>query len=360
MKVMLAGGGTVGSVTPLIALVQELRKRDSATEFFWLGTKKGPEKELIEKYNIQFKAIPAGKLRRYWSFRNLIDPFLIECGIWKSMFQIIKFKPDIIVSAGGFVAVPVIWAGWILRKKTLIHQLDVRPGLANKLCAPFAKKITVSFEKSIQDYGKFKEKVIWTGVPVREDIFQGSKELAVEKFKMQTGRKVLLVLGGGTGAQALNQLIVQAVPELTRYYEIIHITGKGKQKESDNLSYDKRYHYYEFLTTDLIHALASADLVITRCGIGFLSELAALGKASILIPIPDSHQEDNAKVFADADAAVVWNQKELKPEQIISGVRTWMSDDQGRKNLGERMKKVLPIEGVGKIVDEIIKLVETR
>jgi len=350
----------MGSVTPLIALAQELRKRDSKTEFFWIGTRKGPEKDLIEKNKITFKPIFSGKLRRYFSLRNFTDLFLIKLGFYQSLYHIIKFKPDAIVSAGGFVSVPVIWAGWVLRKKCLIHQLDVKAGLANKICARFVKKITISFEKTKDDFNKYKKPVIWTGVPVREEIFNGSRENAIKIFNLQADRKVILALGGGTGAQELNNLITQSVPELTKYYEVIHLTGKGKNEASQALSFDQRYHFFEFITEDLVHAFAAADVVISRCGIGTLSELAALGKVCILIPIPDSHQEKNAEIFSKQNAAIVLDQNELTPEKLIDEIRTLISDESKRQELSKNIKIIFKTDGALRLADEVLKLISVK
>ena len=139
MKILLTGGGTMGSVSPLLAIVEELKKQNEI-EFLWLGTQKGPEKKVIENYKIPFKAIFSGKLRRYFSWQNFIDLFFIKIGLWQSFFILLKFKPDVILSAGSFVGVPVIFAGWLLHIPCLIHQLDIRLTLANKLTQNVTKK----------------------------------------------------------------------------------------------------------------------------------------------------------------------------------------------------------------------------
>ena len=150
-KIILSGGGTAGSVTPLLAIVDEFRKEKLDNyEFLWIGTKNGPEKKLVEDAKIKFIKINSGKLRRYFSFRNFSDIFLMIIGFFQSLIVLIKYKPNLMISAGGFVSVPVALASWILRIPILIHQQDARPGLANKIMAFFAKKITVTFEKSLK------------------------------------------------------------------------------------------------------------------------------------------------------------------------------------------------------------------
>ena len=168
VKIILTGGGTGGSVAPLLGVAEMLQRRDAKScvstdagyEFLWIGTKHGPERAMVEREKIEFIAIPSGKMRRYASFKNFIDPFFILAGFFKSLYIILKWKPDFVMSAGSFVSVPVIWAAWLLRVPSLVHQQDARPGLANVLMAPFAGVITVTFEKSLMDYGK---KAVWIG-----------------------------------------------------------------------------------------------------------------------------------------------------------------------------------------------------
>src|SRR3989344_4178287 len=145
MKILFSGGGTGGSVSPLLAIAEYIKTKQSNTEFLWLATKQGPEGHLVGKYNIPKRKIYSGKLRRYFSLKNFSDPFLIVAGFFQALAVIFKFKPQVIVAAGSFVAVPVVWAGWVLTVPAIIHQQDVKLGLANKLMAPFARAITVTF-----------------------------------------------------------------------------------------------------------------------------------------------------------------------------------------------------------------------
>ncbi len=148
-KILLTGGGTGGSVVPLLAIVDEMKKQsDKEYNFLWLGSKKGPEKEMVEAENIRFRIILSGKWRRYFSIKDFTDLFKIKLAFWQSILIIIKEKPSLVISAGSFISVPVVWAAWLWRVPALVHQQDVRPGLANRLMAPFATVITVAFEKS--------------------------------------------------------------------------------------------------------------------------------------------------------------------------------------------------------------------
>src|SRR3989338_936463 len=331
-KILLTGGGTGGSVTPLLALVDELGK--AKFQYLWLGTTSGPEKEMIEKEGIEFKATAAGKFRRYWSWRNLFDPILVVVGFWQSLIIILKFKPDWIISAGSFVSVPAFWAGWLLRKKMIVHQQDARAGLANQLMAPLAKFITVTFDKSLRDYGP---EARWVGNPIR------SKKLEVKSkkyFNLQDSLPVLLVLGGGTGAMFINNLIGESLPQLTKICQIIHLTGKGKQAVLKK-NYP-HYYPYEFLDIrQMAEAYQAAGAVVSRCGMATLSELSYLAKPSILIPIPHSHKVENARVFEENSAAIVLDQPVLERTFFVKKIKMLLADKKLQAELSKNISAVI-------------------
>jgi UDP-N-acetylglucosamine--N-acetylmuramyl-(pentapeptide) pyrophosphoryl-undecaprenol N-acetylglucosamine transferase len=359
INIILTGGGTMGSVIPLLAVAEEFKKVAPATDFLWIGTKNGPEKKVVLKYGINFKTVPSGKLRRYFSGWNILAPFQIFGGFCKTFWLILKFKPQMILSVGGFVAVPVVWAGWFLRAPSLIHQQDVRPGLANKLTSPFAKVITVTFSDSL----KYFPKAIVTGNPVREEIFAGSAERAKEFFKLEKDLPALLALGGGTGALELNKIMVQSAPELLKVCQIIHITG-GRLDELSKLEAEalkkenSRYHLFDFLISEFKDAYAAADLVISRAGMGTLTELAVLGKPTILIPIPKSHQEDNAWYFKKRNAVYILDQAQLTPENFVAAVQELINNKVELENLSRNIKELMPPDAAQKIIEEIFKVIK--
>ncbi len=347
MKIILSGGGTVGSVSPLIALANEIKNRQNQTEFLWLATKNGPEIKLIKNYNIEVKEIFSGKLRRYFSLSNFIDPFLILFGFFQALSIILKFKPDIVLSAGGFVSVPIVWAAWILRKPSLIHQQDVRPGLANKLMAPFAKIITVTFKNTLAKFNP--RKTVLTGNPYRVDLLSGSKEAGYTFFGFSPALPVILVIGGGTGAASLNNLVLQNISELTSFCQVIHLTG-GK---SDAAQSRTNYKSYDFLTDKLKDAYAIADLVVSRAGMSVLTELAALKKPAVIIPIPNSHQEENATEFYRNNAAALMEEKKINPKDFAVIIKELLGDRAGLDNLSRNIGKMFPENSASKIVDLI-------
>lgn len=329
-KILLSGGGTGGSVAPLLAIHDEL-KNDGKFEFFWLGTKFGPERTMVERSGIKFRAISGGKWRRYFSLKNLVDIFKIKIGFWQAFFIMLKWRPNLVMSAGSFVSVPVIWAAWLLHVPVLIHQQDVQPGLANRLMALLARVITVTFKKSLADYGK---KAVWIGNPVRQSIKNLNSKHQIPN--LNENLPIVLVVGGGTGAEAINNLVMEGLNELTGVCQIIHVFGKQKGVRTGITN----YFAYEFLDEERIAgALKSADVVVTRAGLGFLTELSYLNKPAIIIPMPNSHQLENAAMFREA--AIVLEQKNLTAEKFMSEIKNLINNEKLQKELGEKMGRVM-------------------
>jgi UDP-N-acetylglucosamine--N-acetylmuramyl-(pentapeptide) pyrophosphoryl-undecaprenol N-acetylglucosamine transferase len=335
MKILLTGGGTLGSVNPLIAIYEEAREQDKNWEWFWVGTKSGVERKIITSMGISYEWLPSAKLRRYFSFQLLVEPFLFIASFFRSLLIISTTKPDVVVGAGSFISVPVIWASWIFRKKIIIHQQDIRPTLSNKLTSWCSTKITTSFGKSLEDYPKDKTK--WIGNPVRDALLSGNDGIAKEKFDLNPDYKTLLVTGGSSGAKALNEWVWDNLGQLTDRINLIHLTGKDKSKpenKSDN------YHQVEFLGGDMLHALKASDLVITRAGISTITELVYLSKAAIIIPMPESHQEDNAYYVAAQHAAIVYRQDKVDERMVKKAVQLLRSEEE-RTVLSNRMHELM-------------------
>ncbi|MFH1662143.1 MAG: undecaprenyldiphospho-muramoylpentapeptide beta-N-acetylglucosaminyltransferase [Candidatus Falkowbacteria bacterium] len=358
VKILLTGGGTGGSVTPLLAIIDKINIQYPISNILWLGTKNGPEKNMLKNYkNIKFKYIFSGKLRRYFSFRNFIDPFFIILGFFQSLAIMLIWRPNLVMSAGSFVSVPVVWASWILRVPVLIHQQDARPGLANKLMAPFAKVITVTFEKSLRDYGN---KAVWLGNFIRKEFndYKISKNDAIKKLGLNNNKPIILVIGGGTGASVINKLIEKNLSSLTKFCQILHIVGKNKKSD---IKYENNYHPFEFMHIDgLIKMYTASDIVISRAGMGSLTELSYLGKSSILIPMPNSHQEDNARIFKEKNAAIVLDQKKLTPEKLTNEIKKLLDNKMLRDKLSNNIKTVIKKGAWERIIKIIEKLTNKK
>lgn len=355
MKIVLVGGGTMGPVSPLLAVASYLKHHHSPVEFLFIGTKNGPERRMVESEQIKFISIFAGKLRRYWSFANFFAPILFLAGFIHAFILLLKFKPTSVFGAGGFVQVPVVYAAWILRIPIVIHQQDVDVTLSNSLCAPFATKITVTFEHSTRDFsqgsGVFKStntKIVWTGNPVRNNIYSASRDEAVKYFRLSSELPTVLITGGSSGAQKLNELIMQALPELLKIAQVIHSLGANGQVSQKSI----HYHPYTFIDRmDL--ALASSDVVVSRAGMSAISELCLTRKPAIVIPMPDTHQESNAALLWDRKAAVVLDQTTLTPQELVSEIHKLLINGQRRTELAKNIADLMP-ENAAKSISEII------
>lgn len=339
MKVLLTGGGTLGSVTPLLAIVEAWRVRDTAVEFLWIGTPKGPERELVQDINhISFCQIPVARLSRHISSELLMLPFHFLKAVWMS-FQIIKSeKPNAVIGAGGFTQVPVMFAAWILHIKCFALQTDVDPLLATRLVVPFVNKIFVAWQQTVCCFSK--NKIVVLGVPVRKSMLNGSKK---NKTKPN-----IFIFGGGTGAQWLNERIYEIAPQLCRDFDVLHLTGVGKRTE---LSPIEGYRVVESLGKEMADAYASADLVIARAGMGTIAELSALHKAAILIPLPHSAQEKNAEVLGDA--VLVLDQK-ITSSLLLDQIRSLLVDEISLQKYRDSIKNVLRTNVADDIIEEVV------
>lgn len=351
MRVLLAGGGTGGSVTPLLAIATELRASFPGAEFFFVGGKRGPEQTLVAAQNIPFVSIMAGKLRRYFSFQNFFDLFRVIIGLFQSFFLLGKFQPDIVVSVGSFIAVPIVWAAWIRGIPSLIHQQDIVPTLSNKICAPFAKNITVSFEQSLRDFPR--KKTLWVGNPIRMELLRGNAQHARERFGLREDLPVVLAFGGGTGALHLNQIVAEAGLNLVKRCQILLLTGSREHRfrvEHPN------FHMYGFLVDGMADAYAIADVVVCRAGLSTLSEIAALEKPTIVIPLPGTHQEENAKYFERNHAAVVLYEHDLRRDVLEQTIINLLNDADTRSALGRNARKLTRMDAGMRLVREIINI----
>ncbi len=357
--ILLSGGGTGGSVTPLLPVAKELQLDYPTARFYFFGTENGPERELVSSFAgapIEFRTLPGGKWRRYFSFQNFFDTFKVAVAFFKARRELGRLRPDVVISAGSFSSVPLVWAAASRKIPVVIHQQDVRPGLANRLMAPFARVISVTFEKSLGDYGP---KAVWIGNPInhREILAAQAASTETRRRYSRGDKPLILVIGGGTGAQAINDLVAKSLPDLTMSAQIVHLTGKGKSVRAGDGG--SGYQTFEFLPhEEVLKLLAASDLVISRAGLGVLTELSAFGQAAIIIPIPASHQEDNASWLAREMAAKVISQAELTPESFISEIKNLLSNQPERERLGLRLRKVIKkgaAESLAGLVEEILE-----
>jgi UDP-N-acetylglucosamine--N-acetylmuramyl-(pentapeptide) pyrophosphoryl-undecaprenol N-acetylglucosamine transferase len=351
-RIIFSGGVTLGSVTPLLAVADYLKKhtrtKTERLHIIWIGSHNGPERQLVEQNGIKYFPFRCAKLRRYFSFKNLLDTVNFGLAILQSFIFLWKTKPHLLVSAGSSISVPLHFAAYILKIPTLIHQQDLKPGLANKLMSKTATRITVACKESIKFFNKNKTQLI--GNPVRASIF-ANRAQAIQKFKLEKDVPTILVMGGGTGALQINNLIENTLGQLTTFCQILHLTGENKE---GNLKNQPRYHVVNFLE-DIGAAYAAADLVVSRAGFATLTELSALAKPAILIPIQNSHQQDNALYFENRGAAVVINYTGSKI-QFVELVQNVLKNKQTLDELSNNIKNVLPANAAENMADIIKQL----
>jgi UDP-N-acetylglucosamine--N-acetylmuramyl-(pentapeptide) pyrophosphoryl-undecaprenol N-acetylglucosamine transferase len=342
---LLAGGGSGGSATPVLAVAQALRRLEPTVELLYVGTRDGPEATLAAAQGIPFHGVHAGKLRRYWDARNLSDPLRVVQGIGESYALVRRFQPRAAMAAGGFGAVPPMVAARAFGARTLIHQQDVVPGLANRLLIPFAREITVSLSSSLAHFPRKRTRV--TGNPVRAEIFNADPAVAHARLHLEPEVPLVVATGGGTGALGLNRLVAAAAPRLVERAQIVHLTGSGRGVPSETDS--PRYRAIEFLVDEMPHLLAAATLVISRAGMGTLTELATLGKPTLVVPMPDSHQSANARAFARLGAIETAEQAALTPERLSQRVLSLLDDGPRREVLARSLSHSMPTNAAERI-----------
>ena len=319
-KIVLTGGGTGGHVSPNLALIPELKV--DGWEVQYIGSNNGIEKQLVAEVGIPYHGISSGKLRRYFDWQNFIDPFKVIKGIFDAYFAIAKIKPKVIFSKGGFVTVPVIFAGWLQRIPVIIHESDFSSGLANRLSIPFATKVCVTFPETAKHLAKYSAKVKHTGLPIRPDILKGNAEKGRELCGFNSDLPVLLVIGGSTGSAKINQAVRSILDILTQSYQVVHACGKGNL--DINLNGHPHYQQFEYLGTELADVFAIADLVVSRSGANAVFEFLTLRKPNLLIPLSKlSSRGDqilNAKSFQSRGYSAVLAEEDLNNESLLTAI----------------------------------------
>jgi UDP-N-acetylglucosamine--N-acetylmuramyl-(pentapeptide) pyrophosphoryl-undecaprenol N-acetylglucosamine transferase len=364
LRVVLAGGKTAGPVVTLLAVAEAIKQNHPAALFVLADISGSVGERLAREKGLGFTAIRTGKLRRYFSWSNFLTPFLVFVGFLQALVLLRRFKPDLVIGAGGFVQVPVAWAAWALRIPVHIHQQDVTVTLANALCAPVARSISVTFESSLRDFrqgsGLFshvptQKPIVWTGNPVRPEILTATKVEAQSFFQLSADLPTLFVLGGGSGAQKINQLVMEALPQLGKVVQILHSTGLGKMIRAQ----DPNYHAFEFIERNDL-AYAAADIVLARAGVATIADLSNLSKIAIIIPMADTHQEANAQLLYERRAAVVLDERELTPDALVEIIRKILFNLELQRELARNINQLMPHKSAQKIAEIVFSHVQSK
>lgn len=299
---------------PHFALLPEMQRLGWSIIYIGSG---GIEKELVAEKGIKFKQIAAGKLRRYLSVQNFLDVFKVGFACLQAFFILLFNRQDIVFSKGGFVAVPVAVAAWVLRIPVVSHESDMTPGLANKLIKPFSKRMLVTFPETKKLLG---EKAEHLGTPVRASLFQGNPDLGRNMCGFSEEElPTILVMGGSLGSEKLNQALEENLPVLLKKYRVVHLCGKGKKGDFS----DPRYCAFEYVSEGLEHLLALSDFVISRAGANAIFEFLALRKPMLLIPLDSGSRGDqivNAKSFVEQNYARSLAENSLSKESFMTAI----------------------------------------
>lgn len=350
-RIILTGGGTAGHVTPNLALVPALL--EAGFDISYIGSYNGMEKELVTAHHIPYYGISSGKLRRYFSVQNFTDPFRVLKGFAEANTLIKKLKPALIFSKGGFVTVPVVLAGRKNKVPVILHESDMTPGLANRICMSSATKICCNFPETLPHLPT--NKGVLTGSPIRTELLQGNADAARALCGFSQNKPVMLVMGGSLGAAAVNDAIRRCLPSLLPDFQIVHLCGKGKLDET--LKTMAGYRQFEYVHEEMKDLLAMADIVVSRAGANAIYELLALKKPHLLIPLSAAASRGdqilNANSFKKQGFSVVMEEESLSDDLLVSAVHELYKN---RETYTSAMEQATQQEAIAKICDLIREL----
>ncbi len=317
-KIVLTGGGTAGHVTPNIALLPALH--EAGFEVAYIGSYDGIEKRLIGDFDIPYTGISTGKFRRYLDIKNFTDPFRVMKGLSEAKKFLKEYQPDVVFSKGGFVSVPVVRAAASLHIPCIIHESDMTPGLANKLCIPVAAKVCCNFPETLKLLPE--NKAVLTGSPIRAELAKGNKLAGLDMCSFTANKPVVMVIGGSLGAANVNKAVRDALPRLLEDFQVVHLCGKDK---IDNLLLNTPgYKQFEYIKSELKDLFAMADVVISRAGANAICELRALKKPNLLIPLPAASSRGdqilNARSFESQGFSIVLQEDDLTTDLLVDKV----------------------------------------
>jgi len=344
--IVLTGGGTAGHVTPNIAMIPALQEK--GFKISYIGSYDGIEKKLIEEMGIPYYGISSGKLRRYFDVKNFTDPFNVIKGFFEAKKLMKKLNPDVVFSKGGFVTVPVVVAAKLSKVPAFIHESDMTPGLANKLCLPFCTKVCCNFPEAIKNLPA--KKAVLTGTPIRQELLSGSKENALKFTGLTAEKPVIMIIGGSLGSVVVNNAVRKILPELLKEFQVIHLCGKGKVDES--LKKQTGYVQYEYIKDELADLFALSDMIISRAGANAICEISALKKPNLLIPLSANASRGdqilNARSFERLGYSKVIEEEQLTDSLLLDEIKDLYKN---KDNFIEKMSQSKQNDSIGQIVN---------
>ena len=343
--IVLTGGGTAGHVTPNIAMIPTLQEK--GFQISYIGSYDGIEKKLIEEMGIPYYGISSGKLRRYFDVKNFTDPFNVIKGFFEAKKLMKKLNPDVVFSKGGFVTVPVVVAAKLSKVPAFIHESDMTPGLANKLCLPFCTKVCCNFPEAIKNLPA--KKAVLTGTPIRQELLSGNKETALQFTGLTADKPVIMIIGGSLGSVVVNNAVRKILPELLKEFQVIHLCGKGKVDES--LKNMTGYVQYEYIKDELADLFALSDIIISRAGANAICEISALKKPNLLIPLSANASRGdqilNARSFERLGYSKVIEEEQLTDSLLLDEIKDLYKN---KNNYIEKMSQSKQNDSIGQIV----------
>lgn len=379
MKIGFTGGGSGGHFYPIIAVAQRIhefveQEKLLEPELIYFAPTPYDKKALFDQ-GIRFVPISAGKIRRYFSLKNIIDLCKTGWGSIYAFWRVLFIFPDVIFSTGSYVSFPTLLAARLFKIPVVIHESDTTPGRANAWAAKFATKIGVSFKEAVPHFEaklskkqKVRDSIAVIGHPIRKELLIPADRSGREYLKLEENTPVIFVLGGSLGAQALNESIVDTFPGLLERYQVVHQTGSDNFEDIQKLAglaletsqHQSRYKPVAFLDTlSLRMAAGAADLIISRAGAGALFEIAVWGKPSIIIPISKTvshNQRENAFVYARAGATDVIEEENLTPNLLTSEINRLMNDEEKRAEMAEAAKAFSVSDAAQKVARELLDI----
>ena len=368
VNIAFAGGGTGGHIYPGLAVAAELGRRFAGRGYriFWIGSSSGMDRALVEAAGLDFFGIPAGKLRRYFSLKTIPDSFRVLAGVFAARSILKKQKACLLFSKGGFVSVPPCAAAASLGIPVFTHESDYSPGLATRLNLRFVSRTGGRVFTAYADTARFlppfmQGLVTLSGNPVRAEFRSASPAKGRAFLGLGPDERILLAAGGSQGAREINALVRATLPELTRYYTVVHQTGISAEWD---IPATDRYRPYPYINEEMPHVLAAAELVVGRSGAGSVWESAVLGKPMVLIPLSGSgtrgDQIENARLFEKSAAAIMLLGDAATKENLVKAVGSLAEDDDKRKAMSDAAFAIGEHDGAGIIAHNIMESLDAR
>ncbi len=365
MRVIVSGGGTGGHIYPGVAIAKKIKEKNKNAEVLFIGSKNGLEKDLVPKEGFKIKFIEVEGLNKKISLKTFSSIKKVFKGYSQARKIIKDFKPDVVIGTGGYVCGPVVLAASRRNIPTIIHEQNAIPGMTNKILSKFCGKIAITFKESEKFFPK--DKVIYTGNPIRNQILKADKKLSREKLGFSKEKLLVLAVGGSRGAKNLNNAVLNIIPEIKKNnMQLLFITGElGYNdiiKEASNRKYDldSNVKIIPYLY-EMENALAACDIIVSRAGATILSEVTALAIPAVLIPSPyvaNNHQELNADALVKEGAAIKLKEEDLKGSLLSEKLFSLGSNNSDLEKMRRASKRIGILDASDKIYDIIGNLIK--